>query len=83
MTRIRRLLSWARIVLIAFLMLQTTGCTSDPDRIKEVAAIEKVLDNNMAWFKDKDFDLLFSTYNHGPDLFMYQMVPWKNAMVNG
>ena len=71
----------AGFLIIALAVLQTTGCTNDPDRIKEVAAIEKVLDNNTAWFKDKDFDLLFSTYTHGPDLFMYQ--PDSGSTISG
>ena len=50
-----------------------SACGSKPDLEAEKAAIAKVIDNNILWFKDKDFDLLFSTYAHGPELFMYQL----------
>lgn len=44
-----------------------------PDREAEKAAVAKVIDSNIAWFKDKNFELLFGTYTDGPDLFMYQL----------
>jgi ketosteroid isomerase-like protein len=81
MTMKMKLLRLSGIFPAALLMLQISGCTNDPDQIKEVAAISKVLDNNTVWFKDKDFDLLFSTYTHGPDLFMYQ--PDSGSTISG
>jgi ketosteroid isomerase-like protein len=78
MARKMKKISLAGFAIAALLM---AGCTKDPDRIAEVASIKKVIDDNTAWFKDKDFGLLFSTYTHGPDLFMYQ--PDSGSTISG
>ncbi len=39
----------------------------------EREAIARVIDDNIAWFRNKDFGLLFSTCSNGPDLFLYQL----------
>jgi ketosteroid isomerase-like protein len=60
------------VVLLATLL--PVVCVSRPlDREAEKSAVAKVIDNNIAWFKDKNFELLFGTYTQGPDLFMYQL----------
>jgi ketosteroid isomerase-like protein len=56
--------------LIVFLI---SGCLKQPDRNKEINEIEKVINNSIGWFKDKDFDLLYSTMTNSSDLFMYQL----------
>ena len=62
------------ILLVALSgVLSAAACGPRPDPEAEKAAVAKVIDDNIAWFKDKDFDLLFSTYTDGPDLFMYQL----------
>jgi ketosteroid isomerase-like protein len=62
------------ILLVALSgVLSAAACGPRPDPEAEKAAVAKVIDNNIAWFKDKDFDLLFGTYTEGPDLFMYQL----------
>jgi ketosteroid isomerase-like protein len=63
---------WAGVVLAAML-LPAGGALRPLSREAEKSAVAKVIDNNIAWFKDKDFELLFGTYTHGPDLFMYQL----------
>jgi ketosteroid isomerase-like protein len=62
----------AGVVLTAMFVMMGFA-TRPPDHEAEKAAVAKVIDNNIAWFKDKNFELLFGTYTDGPDLFMYQL----------
>jgi hypothetical protein len=43
-----------------------------PEADPENAAIARVIDDSIGWFKTKDFDLMFSTLAHDPALFMFQ-----------
>ena len=54
-------------------VLSAAACGPSPEPEAEKAAVAKVIENNIAWFKSKDFGLLFSTYADGPELFMYQL----------
>jgi ketosteroid isomerase-like protein len=60
-------------VILAAMLLSMGWVTRQPDIEAEKSAVAKVIDNNIAWFKDKNFELLFGTYTDGPDLFMYQL----------
>ncbi|MCK7481329.1 MAG: hypothetical protein M0C28_32190 [Candidatus Moduliflexus flocculans] len=58
---------WAAVGLAA--MLLPAGIRVPSARTEaEKAAVTKVIDDNIAWFKNKNFDLLFGTYTNGPDL---------------
>jgi ketosteroid isomerase-like protein len=54
-------------------VLQAAGCASPSRAEADKAAIARVIDDNIGWFRDKDFDRLFGTITNGPDLFMYQL----------
>ena len=60
-------------VVLAATILPAGSASRPLDREAEKSAVAKVLDNNISWFKDKNFELLFGTYTDGPDLFMYQL----------
>jgi len=64
-----------RILLIATLLgiFLAPSCRTKPDFELEKAAVAKVIDDSIGWFKTKDFKLLFETFSQGPDLFMYQL----------
>jgi ketosteroid isomerase-like protein len=47
----------------------------------EKRAIAKVIDDSIGWFKDKDFELLFSLFVDDPDLFMFQ--PGSSGTIHG
>jgi len=66
-------MSWLVLVLTVATVFPAVGCRSRLDPEAEKAAVARVIDNNIVWFKTKDFDLLFGTYTDGPDLFMYQL----------
>jgi len=65
-------IGWICLLAVAAVALPT-GCRSGVDAKAEKAAIAKVIDDNIGWFKEKNFDLLFSTTTNGPDLFMFQL----------
>ncbi len=52
---------------------QKTLANPAPGSKADEAAIIRVIEDNITWFRDKDFDLLFGTMTNGPDLFMYQL----------
>ena len=60
-------------VVLAATLLPAGSASRPPDREAEKSAVAKVIDSNISWFKDKNFELLFGTYTDGPDLFMYQL----------
>lgn len=49
------------------------GCRPGFDADAEKSAVTKVIEANIAWFKDKDFAALYGTYSRGTDLFMFQL----------
>lgn len=69
----QKTMSWVWLVFASVTAFQAAGCAASPDIDAEKRAIAKVVDDNIGWFRDKDFDLLFSTMTNGPDLFMYQL----------
>ena len=69
--RKRRSLVCLAVGVAAFLPM--LGCASPRPAEADRAAIAKVIDDNIAWFREKNFELLFSTMTNGPDLFMYQL----------
>jgi ketosteroid isomerase-like protein len=66
--------AWFSLAVLSAGLMLATGCGSPPLDLKaEIAAVTAVIERNVVWFKDKDFDLLFGTYTPGPDLFMFQL----------
>lgn len=65
--------TWIYLVIILLAVILTPSCQTKIDPEAEKAAVAKVIDDNIAWFKTKDFPLLYGTYTSGPDLFMYQL----------
>jgi len=66
-------MSWVCLALAAAAALPISWSAAAPGLEAEKKAIAKVIDDNISWFKDKDFDLLYGTMTNGPDLFMYQL----------
>jgi len=67
---------WLTAVCVALITSAVCPAAADqagPGPDDETRAISKVIEDNIGWFKTKDFGLLFSTYNNGPDLLMYQL----------
>lgn len=60
------------LLIASILIFQISGCTKVPDRASEIKAVEKVIEDNIGWFRDKDLVLSFSTMSNDSDLFMYQ-----------
>lgn len=54
-------------------IVSTPACQTKLGAEAEKAAVAKVIDDSIGWFKTKDFKLLFDTFSRGPDLFMYQL----------
>ena len=62
------------MALVAVLALSLWAPTqADPraDEAPEKAAIAKVIDASIGWFKTKDFDLLFTSLAEDPDFFIF------------
>ena len=68
-------------VCLAFGTLGVLAEAASADPEAEKAAIAKAIDASIGWFKDKDFDLLFSVMADDPDLFMFQ--PRWDSTVHG
>lgn len=66
-------IAWTYAPLAMGLIFLTLGCNPSPSPEAEKAAVARIIDNNIGWFKDKNFELLFSTMTNGPDLFMVQL----------
>ncbi len=49
------------------------ACRPGLDAEAEKAAVRKVIETNIGWFKDKDFSALYETYSRGSDLLMFQL----------
>ena len=64
---------WTRGFVLVSAVLPVTACAPDVGRDVEERAVVRVLDDNIGWFRDKDFGRLFATMTNGPDLFMYQL----------
>jgi len=64
---------WQSLILALILTLTLPACSGSRDNNAEKKDVEKVIDDNISWFRGKDFQLLFSTMSNGPDLFMYQL----------
>jgi len=64
---------WTCLALVVAVGLSLAWGAAAPNREGEKQAVAKVVGDNVAWFKDKDFDLLYSTMTNNPDLFMYQL----------
>jgi len=69
---LKRVLESVLVIGLA-VIVSSIACTAKPDIETETAVVTKVINDNIAWFKDKDFERLFNTYSKGPDLFMYQL----------
>jgi len=65
--------AWLKLALVPAIALLAAGAATRPAPVNEMKAIAKVIDDNISWFKDKNFDLLFGTYTQGSDLFMFQL----------
>jgi len=66
-------MSWVCLALTVVTASQLAGCAAPRDLDAEKKAIARVIDDNIGWFRDKNFELLFGTMTDGPDLFMYQL----------
>jgi ketosteroid isomerase-like protein len=70
MNRQTKALAVAVCVFVAF--AAPNAFTVETESDVEKLAIAKAIDDSIGWFKDKDFDLLFSLFVDDPDLFMFQ-----------
>ncbi len=66
-------LTWVWAALAVLSLGGAFGCRPGFDAGAEKAAVTKVIETNIAWFKTKDFSALFGTCSNGPDLFMFQL----------
>jgi len=65
--------NWVMFLLFALILQLLASCSNGFDRNIETKAIEKTINDNIGWFKDKNFELLYSTMTNGSDLFMFQL----------
>ena len=60
-------------VVVIALTLQISGCSSRLDIDAERTVIAQVISDHIGWFKNKDFQLLFSTCAQDSNFFMFQL----------
>ena len=72
-----------KVIFIILFSVVFISCNSKLDfetRISEIKKIEKSIDSCIGWFKEKDFDLLFSVVAHDSN---FLSVHPTNKMVRG
>jgi ketosteroid isomerase-like protein len=69
------------VVWLALATAAVPAAAAPPGPVEEKEAIARTIDGSIGWFKDKDFDLLFSVLADDPDLFMVQ--PTSGSTVHG
>lgn len=75
---------WEGLPIVVWLALATAAvpvAAAPPGPEVEKAAIARAIDGSIGWFKDKDFDLLFSVLADDPELFMFQ--PTSGSTIHG
>lgn len=78
----RKLVLCSSLVLLAWASIPiSTPRSAAADRERDKALIAKVIDDSIGWFRNKDFDLLFSINADDPQFFMYQ--PASTGTIRG
>ncbi len=79
---IRLAAPWVLALLIAAPGIATATEDAAPmDSLADQAAIERAIDASISWFKNKDFDLLFSVFADDADFFIYH--PDSKSTIRG
>ena len=68
-------------VVCVWVIMMTTACQKQNSNNDELKAVETIIENNIEWFKNKDFKLSYSTMSNGPDLFLFQLD--SKSTING